>query len=158
MAAVLTSLHPGPVTVPGYNLCGERQPVSPALTVHTQSMASESSMSATVPVTPQHISHRPVHTALSISTHLSTDGSGYQVFRAIELYASQTPHPSAVEQSVQVLGWSVKRRDLERCYSPPRCAERNLKCLGAGRGGCANLLDKATGRQVSPGAGVPYKD
>lgn len=43
-----SSLHPGLVTVPGNNLCGERPPVSPTPTVHTQSMALDSQMSATV--------------------------------------------------------------------------------------------------------------
>ena len=33
-----------------------------------------------------------------------------------------------------------------------------IKCQGSVYRGCANLLARAAGRQVSPGAEVPYKD
>ena len=33
-----------------------------------------------------------------------------------------------------------------------------IKCQGSVYRGCANLLAKAAGRQVSPGAEVPYED
>ena len=33
-----------------------------------------------------------------------------------------------------------------------------IKCQGSVYRGCANLMARATGRQVSPGAEVPYED